>query len=105
DLVALPGFSDETLAKRALNVRHRHRAAIEAHVEAVVLLTLQAVLTSVAGPAWGNRDAIADREPGNRRAQRLDGTGNFVTEDHRLPPPPGAQAAMVEKIKGATHHG
>ena len=96
DLVALPGFGDEMLAKRTLNVRHRHRAAIEAHVEAVVLLALQAIVTGIAGPARRDGDAVTDREPGHRRSQRLDGPGDFVTEDHGLAHPHGAEAAMVE---------
>jgi hypothetical protein len=96
DLVALPGFSDETLAKGALNMRHRHRAAVKAHVQALVLLALQAIVASVAGPARRNRDAVTDRKPRYRRTQRLDGPGNLMTEDHGLAHPHGAEAAMVE---------
>src|SRR5712691_4834906 len=77
-------------------MRHRHRAAVKAHVKAMVLLTLQAILASVARPARRNRDAVADREPRYRRTQRFDGPGNFVTEDHWLAHPYRAEAAMVE---------
>ena len=60
DLVALPFLGDKALAKCALNMRHRHRAAVEAHVQAVVLLAAQAVLADVAGPARRNRHAVTD---------------------------------------------
>ena len=95
-LVALPGFSDKALTKRSLNVRHWHRAAIEAHVQALVLLAPQAVVTAIAGSARRNRDAVTDREAGYGRTERLDGPSDLVTEDHGLAHPHGAEATMVE---------
>jgi hypothetical protein len=94
--VALPAFSDETLAKRSLNMRHWHCAAIKAHVQALVLLALQAIVTAIAGSARRNRDAVTDREAGYGRTQRLDGPSDLVTEDHGLAHPHGAEATMVE---------
>src|SRR3989442_15857906 len=77
-------------------MRHRHCTPIEAHVQALVLLALQAILTGIAGPARRNGDAVADRESRYGGPQRLDGPGDFVTEDHRLPHPHGAETPMIE---------
>src|SRR6266481_4790686 len=77
-------------------MQHWHRAAVKAHVQALVLLALQAIDASVAGPARRNGDAVADREPGYGGTQRLDGPGNLVTEDHRLAHSHRAETAMVE---------
>jgi len=97
--MTLPGLSDENLAKSSLNMRHWHRAAIKAHVQALVLLALQAIVASVAGPAWRNRDAVADCESRYGRTQGLDGPGDFVTEDHGLAHPHRAETAVVEIVQ------
>ena len=51
----------EHLAKPALHMREAHRAAEEAHVEAVPRLALQAVLAVAAWMARIDRDPVADR--------------------------------------------
>lgn len=51
DLVALPVLGDQALAERALNMRHHHGAAIEAHVQALVLLPDEAIGAGIARAA------------------------------------------------------
>jgi hypothetical protein len=51
DLVTLPFLGHQALPERALDVRHRHGAAVKAHVQALVLLPLEAVLAALAGSA------------------------------------------------------
>jgi len=62
----------------------------------LILLPLQAIDTTIAGPARRNRNAVTDRETGYSRTQRLDGPSDLVTEDHGLAHPHGAEATMVE---------
>src|SRR6476659_8431318 len=89
-------FQRRDAGERLLNMRHWHCATIKAHVQALILLALQAVVTAVAGSARRNRDAVTDREAGYGRTQRLDGPSDLVTEDHGLAHPHGAEANMVE---------
>src|SRR5215468_6464938 len=96
DLVALPFLGNEALAESSLNMRHRHRASVKAHVEAVVLQPLQTVLTGVARPAWGNSYPFAHRELGHARTNGLDRACDLVPQNHRLSNPHRAEAAMVE---------
>ena len=64
-----PGLlDDDLLAERALHVRRAHRAAVVAHVQAMVLQALLAVAAHAAGPAGADGDAVADREARNARA-------------------------------------
>ena len=62
DDMGLAFLADEQLAKRALHMRETHRAAIETHVETMVLPALEAELARVAGEARVHRDPVADRE-------------------------------------------
>ena len=94
-LVALIRLGDETLTKRALNMRHGHGGAIKAHVQALVLLALQAKFAMVAGPARRYGNPVANGETGDTLSQSLDGTGHLMAEDHRLPHAHRAEAAVI----------
>src|SRR5207253_2011779 len=76
------------------NMRKAHRAAIETHVEAVVLLALLAVAALAAGPARIHGDALAKLNARDLAADPRDRAGDFVAENHRLLQPHGAEAAV-----------
>ena len=98
-LVALGGAGDEALAEGALDVRERHRRAVEAHVEALVRQPLAAVAAGAAGPARRHGDPVADGEAGAAVADGDDVAGDLVAKDHRLPEPDGAEAAVVVAVQ------
>ena len=85
----------DMLAKTALHMRHAHRAAHEAHVEALIAHALAAMDADAAGTARIDRDARARRKMRNAGADRGDDAGDFVPERHRLLDPHGAEAAVV----------
>ena len=99
DLVALRGEGDEALAEGALDVRERHGAAVEAHVQALVRQALEAVGAGAAGTARRDGDAVADREALDAFPECDDPAGDLVAEDHRLAQPHGAEAAVVEVVQ------
>ena len=87
--------ADEDLAKRSLHMREAHRAAVEAHVEALVLKTFEAVAAAIARHARIDRDAVSDLDPRGVRPDRFDDAGDLVAEDHRLAQAHDAEAAVV----------
>ena len=101
--MTLPLLGHQALPERALDVRHRHGAAIEAHVQALVLLALEAILAAIAGPARRDRYPVSDGETGDALAQRTDGARHLVPEDHRLAHADRPEAAVVVVVQiGAT---
>ncbi|MND39747.1 hypothetical protein D3C80_304730 [compost metagenome] len=94
-LVALVCFGDEALAECTLNMRHGHGGAIKAHVQALVLLALQAEFAMVAGPARRYGNTVANSQTGNPLSQSLDGTGHLMAKDHRLTHAHGAETAVI----------
>ena len=68
-LMALRDFSNEVLAKRAVDMRHPHRAAVESHIEALVLLALEAIFAPVAGKRRRHGHPVADGQSLDARAE------------------------------------
>lgn len=99
DRHALPRLGDQPPAEAALNVRHAHRAAPEAHVQAVLRLALPAIMAGAAGVAGVDRDALADGQAADATAQRLDRAGELVAQHHRLLHPYGAEASIEEVMQ------
>ena len=95
DRLGLRLVADQHFAKRALHMREAHRAAVEAHVEAMVLLALEAIAAMVARAARIDRDARAGLDPLDLRADGLDDARDFVAEDHRLAQAHRSEAAVV----------
>src|SRR6185295_8100967 len=71
-----------------------HRAAIEAHVEAVLLLALRAIAAGAAGSARVDGDTLAGLHARDLGADTRDRARDLMTEDHRLLQPHGAEAAV-----------
>src|SRR4051812_11809513 len=84
-------------------MREAHRAAVEQHVEAVLLLAFLAVAAMAARKARVHGDALADPDAGDVVSEACDRAGNFVPEDHRLLQPHGAKAAIeiVMQVRAA----
>ena len=93
--MALRGVRHQHLPKGALHMRHAHGAAIEAHVQAVVVLALLAVDAEAAGPGWIDGDAVTGFQSRHAASKRGDFTRHLVAEHHRLPKPHGAETAVV----------
>ena len=93
--MTLARLRHQPLAKRALDVRKAHRAAVEAHVEAMLLDALLAIAASAAGPARAHRHPLADGEAGDAGTEPGDPAADLVTEDHRLLDPHRAETAML----------
>ena len=83
-------------------MRRPHGAAVEPHVEAVLLLAGQTELAATAGTARVDRHAIADLDPRHQRADRLNGAGRFVTENERLADANHAEAAISVIVQVGT---
>ena len=64
--IGLRGVDDDLLAERALHMRRAHRAAVVAHVQAMVLQALLAVAAQAAGAARADRDALAGQRSRRR---------------------------------------
>ena len=97
--VRLVRLDDDLLPERALPVRRAHRAAVVAHVQAVVL---QAHLAEAAQAAWlagADRDTVAGGEAGHLGAGGFDDAGDFMAEHHRLFHANGAEAAMLVVVQ------
>ena len=103
DLHRLPLLDDEHVAEAALHMREAHRAAVEQHVGAVLLLAHLAVAAMAAGPARIDRDAVARLHARDLAADRLDPAGDLMAEDHRLAHADRAEAAMqiVVQVRAA----
>jgi len=98
---ALDGIGDKHLAEGALDMRKGHGAAVEAHVEALVV---QPFLAIAAGPAWPRRrhgDELADVQPLDAGSERLHIGRDLVAEDHRLAQPHRAEAAVIVIVQVA----
>jgi hypothetical protein len=76
--VSLPAFSNEALPKAALNMWHWHCRAVKAHVEAVVLLALEAEVAVATGPTWGDGNLITDAQMRDASAECSDPASNLV---------------------------
>ena len=61
----------------------------------MVLPALQAVDAGVAGAAGIDRDALANREAGDARAERMQRARHLMAKHHRLLQADDAKAAMV----------
>src|SRR5271168_1135865 len=93
--MGLTFLADEQLAKRALHMWETHRAAIETHIETMVLPALEAELARVAGEARVHRDPIADRDAASLGADGLDDARDLMAEHHRLAQPHDSEAAVI----------
>ena len=69
---ALDGVGHEKFPERALDVRKRHGRSVEAHVHAVVLLPVLAIVACPAGPRWRDGDKLARAQVIDAVTQRLD---------------------------------
>jgi hypothetical protein len=85
---------DQHLAEAALHMGKAHCAAVEAHVETMLLLALRTVAAGAAGAAWIDGDALARLQAGNFRANARNRSGDLVAQNHRLAQPHGAEAAI-----------
>ena len=94
------GFgAGEDLAEAALDVREAHRAAEEAHVEAVPRLALEAVFAVAAGVAGVDGHFVADGDAGDLGPDRRDFAGDLVAWDQRLADADRAEAAVLIIMK------
>jgi hypothetical protein len=91
--------ADQHLAEGALHMREAHRAAVKAHVEAMVLPALEAVAAMVARTARIDRDGRAGLDPQNLGADGLDHPRDFVAKNHRLAEAHGSKPAVVEIVQ------
>src|SRR5205823_1952042 len=85
----------DVLAKASLYMRHAHRAAHEAHIQALVPHPFTAMQADVAGLAWIHGHPHAGRKMRHIAADRSDHAGYFVSKRHRLLDPHGAEAAVM----------
>jgi hypothetical protein len=97
--VALAFSGDDHFLKRALHVGKAHGAAKEPHIEAVELLSLEAVRARVAGARGRERNAITDLYARYARAKAFDDACNFMAECHGLAHADRADAAVVVVVK------
>ena len=97
--VGLYRLDHDLLAKRALHVRHAHRAAVVAHVQAVVLQAELAVAALPARPARADRDPVADRQAADAGADRVDRARDLVAQHHRLLQADAAEAAVLPVVQ------
>ena len=102
DRLRLRLVADQNFAKRALHMREAHRAAVEAHVEAMILFALETISAMVAGPARIDRDARPGLDAFHVRADGLHDARDFVAKDHRLAQPHRAEAAVVVIVQVGT---
>ena len=92
---ALCGIGDQLLLKRALNMRKRHCAAVEPHIQTVILLTKQAIFTAITWPRRGNCHKLAHLKPGDTRTKLPDYTRHLMTQNHWLTQPDRPKPAML----------
>jgi hypothetical protein len=78
-----------------LNVRKAHCAAKKPHIETVLMQTLAAELAHITRPARIDGHAYAWGEPPDFSSDLIDGSGNLVTKDHRLPDSDSPETAVV----------
>ena len=88
-------YGDELLLKRALNVRKGHCAAIKPHIQAMILLTKQAIFTAITWARRGNRHKLANLKPSDTRTKLSDYTRHLVAQNHRLAQSDRPKAAML----------
>src|SRR2546423_15034498 len=75
-------------------MRKAHRAAVEVHVEAVVLLAFLAVGALPARPARGDGNTLPSPDAPDFGADARDRAGDLVAEDHRLLQPHRSEATV-----------
>jgi len=95
DLQALRRADDDPVAEHSLDMRHPHRRAHEAHVEAMLLQPLAAIGAVVAGVAGVDRDAVAHGKAADPGADLDHRPGGLVAKDDRLSHPDRAEAAVL----------
>jgi hypothetical protein len=100
--VALAGFSHQQLPEGPLYMGHAHGAAIEHHVEALVLLAALAIHATSTRTAGTHSHGIANLQVRNARAQGSYLAGHFMTEDHGFLETDGAKAAMAVVVQVRT---
>ena len=86
---------DDLVAKRALDMRESHRAAVEANVEALVRMALDAVAAVTARVTRVDCDVIADLDPRHLGSDFHDGSRDLVTKDHRFLEPDRAESPVL----------
>ena len=83
------------LAEHALRMGKAHGTAAEHHVVAMVVQPALAFLAGAAGHGRIDGDEIALGQAGDTGADRIVDRRDLVAEDHRLPDPHRAEAALV----------
>ena len=89
----------DVFAKPALHVRHPHRAAHEAHVQALIAHPFAAMDTDAAGLARIHGHPNARLEMRHAAADCGDYAGYFMSKRHRLLDPHRAEAAMMVVVQ------
>ena len=100
--VTLARFGDELLAKSAIHMRHPHGAAIKAHVEALVLLALEAIFAGIARKRRRHRDPVADGEIPDAGAKFAHRAGHLMAKHHRMLDADRTKTAMIEIVEIGT---
>ena len=93
--LALRSLGDDVLAKRALFVGKGHGRTVKAHVEAMLGEPLCAITAAAAGPARIQGDGIALLQAGDAGADRIDGAGDLMAENHRFSEPDRSEARLM----------
>jgi hypothetical protein len=95
----LSGLDRDFGAERALDMRAAHRAAEEAHVEAMVAHAISAEAADAAGQRGVDRHRIAHREVRDAGAEASNGADDFVAEHHGFGEPDRAEAAVADIVQ------
>jgi hypothetical protein len=93
--MGLRTFDDDFLAERTLHVRGAHGTAVEAHVQAMILLAFLAVLADAAGAAGRDGDARAGCDVGDGRTDFGDLARDFMAQHHRFLDAHHAETAVM----------
>ena len=91
----MAGQRHKLLLERALNMRERHRAAVEPHVKAMVLLTAQTIVAGMARPRGRNGNKLADLQSLHICGQTGNLPRNLMAQHHRLTQLDRTKAAVV----------
>lgn len=86
---------DDLSAERALHVGRAHGTAVVAHVQAMVLQALLAIVALAAGPARADGDPIALGMPVHAGPDFFHAARHLVAQHHRFLDAHGAEAAVV----------
>jgi len=91
----MAAFDYQGLAEGALDMGKTHGAAVVAHVHALIVRGLAAILATPAGTARINRHQIPHRKALHTLTQGGDAAGHLVAENHRLLDANRAKPAIV----------